>query len=191
MRFFYLIFEWYGTYNDVIKDHPYRFRWYVRWRCTEKITFNLSFAGKNNSSFSDSQEIISHGWPGLVSIHLEECGEVTSNGVSAFFNCKALEDLLLRHNGPGLQRNFILKAASEMPLLRKLSLDVCDASEGDFDIPDYANRYSLSTVKIARCKSQRCAFNLPAPPRRSVHVESLVLVWNCRDLTRTVVKERL
>nr|XP_029143367.1 BTB/POZ domain-containing protein FBL11 isoform X4 [Arachis hypogaea] len=140
---------------------------------------------------SDSQEIISHGWPGLVSIHLEECGEVTSNGVSAFFYCKALEDLLLRHNGHGLQRNFIFKAASEMPLLRKLSLDVCDASEGDFDIPDYANRYSLSTVKIARCKSQRCAFNLPAPPRRSVHVESLVLVWNCRDLTRTVVKERL
>ncbi|XP_072053144.1 BTB/POZ domain-containing protein FBL11 isoform X2 [Arachis hypogaea] len=88
---------------------------------------------------SDSQEIISHGWPGLVSIHLEECGEVTSNGVSAFFYCKALEDLLLRHNGHGLQRNFIFKAASEMPLLRKLSLDVCDASEGDFDIPDVSH----------------------------------------------------
>ncbi|RDY08801.1 BTB/POZ domain-containing protein FBL11, partial [Mucuna pruriens] len=128
----------------------------------------------------DSLQIISCGWPGLVSIHLEDCGEVTANGASALHDCKALEDILLRHN---------------MPLLRKLSLDICDASEGDFDIPNYADRYSLSTLKIARCKSQRCAFNLLAPApgarRRSVHVETLVLVWNSRDLIRTVVKERL
>ncbi|XP_004494153.1 BTB/POZ domain-containing protein FBL11 isoform X1 [Cicer arietinum] len=144
---------------------------------------------------SDSQQIISHAWPGLVSIHLEDCGKVTANGVSALLDCRALEDLLLRHNGPGLQRNFIFHAASKMPLLRKLSLDICDASEGDFDIPNYEDRYFLSTLKIARCKSQRCAFNLPVPPpgsrRRSVHLETLVLVWNSKNLTRTVVKERL
>ncbi|KAH1258753.1 BTB/POZ domain-containing protein FBL11 [Glycine max] len=144
----------------------------------------------------DSLQIITCGWPGLVSIHLEDCGEVTANGASALLDCKALEDILLRHNGPGLPRNFICYAASEMPLLRKLSLDICDASEGDFDIPNqYADKYFLSTLKIARCKSQRCAFNLPAPApgvhRRSVHVETLVLVWNSRDLIRTVVKERL
>ncbi|CAL5194201.1 unnamed protein product [Lathyrus oleraceus] len=144
---------------------------------------------------SDSQQIISHAWPGLVSLHLEECGEITANGVSALLDCRAIEDLLLRHNGPGLQRNFIFHAASEMPLLRKLSLDICDASEGDFDIPNYADRCFLSILKIARCKSQRCAFHLPVPSpgsrRRSVHVETLVLVWNSKNLTRTVVKERL
>ncbi|XP_039683385.1 BTB/POZ domain-containing protein FBL11 isoform X3 [Medicago truncatula] len=144
---------------------------------------------------SDSQQIISRAWPGLVSMHLEECGEITANGVSVLLNCRALEDLLLRHNGLGLQRNFILHAASELPLLRKLSLDICDAIEGGFDIPNYADRYSLSTLKIAKCKSQRCAFNVSVPPpgsrRRSVHVETLVLVWNCENLTRTVVKERL
>lgn len=148
--------------------------------------------GDNNN---DSLQIITCGWPGLVSIHLEDCGEVTANGASALLDCKALEDILLRHNGPGLPRNFICYAASEMPLLRKLSLDICDASEGDFDIPNYADKNFLSTLKIARCKSQRCAFNLPAPApgvhRRSVHVETLVLVWNSRDLIRTVVKERL
>ncbi|CAI8614818.1 unnamed protein product [Vicia faba] len=144
---------------------------------------------------SDSQHIISCAWPGLVSIHLEECGEITANGVSALLDCRALEDLLLRHNGPGLPRNFIFHATSEMPLLRKLSLDICDASEGDFDIPNYADRCFLSTLKIARCKSQRCAFHLPVPSsvsrRRSVQVETLVLVWNSKNLTRTVVKERL
>ncbi|GAU16053.1 hypothetical protein TSUD_339240 [Trifolium subterraneum] len=141
---------------------------------------------------SDSQQIISRAWPGLVSLHLEECGEITANGVSVLLDCRALEDLLLRHNGPGIQRNFISHAASEMPLLRKLSLDICDASEG-FDIPNYAaDRHFLSTLKIARCKSQRCLFNLPVPcRRRSVHVETLVLVWNSKNLTRTVVKERL
>ncbi|KAF3956764.1 hypothetical protein CMV_018147 [Castanea mollissima] len=141
---------------------------------------------------SDSQKIISHGCPGLISIHLEECGEVTANGVSSLLDCAAIEDLLLRHNGPGIQKTFIFYAASKLPMLRKISLDVCDASEGDFDIPDYAERCFLSTVKIARCKSQRCNFNLSAHTHRTpVHEETLVLVWNSKNLLRTVVKERL
>ncbi|KAJ7976081.1 BTB/POZ domain-containing protein FBL11 [Quillaja saponaria] len=142
---------------------------------------------------SDSQNIISLGWPGLVSIHLEDCGEVTANGVSSLLDCIALEDLVLRHNGGGLQRNFIFHAASKMPMLRKLSLDLCDASEGGYDIPNYVDRCSLSTLKIARCKSWKCAFNLPLleTHRSSVHRDTLVLVWNSRDLVTTVVKERL
>uniref|UniRef100_A0A2N9IEU6 BACK domain-containing protein n=1 Tax=Fagus sylvatica TaxID=28930 RepID=A0A2N9IEU6_FAGSY len=139
---------------------------------------------------SDSQKIISRGCPGLTSIHLEECGEVTANGVSSLLNCTAIEDLLLRHNGPGIQKTFIFDAALKLPMLRKVSLDVCDASEGDFDIPDYAERCFLSTVKIARCKSHRCNYNFPAN-RRTVHKETLVLVWNSKNLFRTVVKERL
>ncbi|KAK9290248.1 hypothetical protein L1049_008415 [Liquidambar formosana] len=141
----------------------------------------------------DSQQIISHGWPGLISIHLEDCGEVTANGVASLLDCKALEDLLLRHNGPGIQRNFILDAASRMPMLRKISLDLCDVSEGDLEIPDYADRYFLSIVKIARCKSQKCSLdvqNLEAR-RRPVHKETLVLAWNSKNLIKTVVKERV
>ncbi|XP_010654061.1 BTB/POZ domain-containing protein FBL11 isoform X2 [Vitis vinifera] len=148
---------------------------------------------------SDSQQIISCGWPGLTSIHLEECGEVTADGVISLFDCKALEDLLLRHNGPGIQRNFILDAASKMPMLRKVSLDLCDASEGDFDLPNYADRYSLSIVKIARCKFRKCTLELqildatrrPVHMERPVHKETLVLVWSSKNLTRTVVKERI
>ncbi|KAL0344768.1 UNVERIFIED_CONTAM: BTB/POZ domain-containing protein FBL11 [Sesamum radiatum] len=68
----------------------------------------------------EAQAIISSGWPGLTSLHLEECGEITANGVRSLLDCHALEDLILRHT---------------LPMLRKISLDVCDASEGDFDIP--------------------------------------------------------
>ncbi|XP_052175788.1 BTB/POZ domain-containing protein FBL11 isoform X2 [Diospyros lotus] len=139
---------------------------------------------------SDSQQIISSGWPGLISVHLEDCGEVTRYGVASLFECKAVEDILLRHNGPGIQRNFILDAASKMPMLRKLSLDTCDASECDFDLPDFASRYSLSMVKIARCKRPRCAFDLRKSCRAPVHRETLVLVWNSKNLTRTIIKER-
>ncbi|XP_057951547.1 BTB/POZ domain-containing protein FBL11 isoform X4 [Malania oleifera] len=141
---------------------------------------------------SDSQCIISHGWPGLISISLENCGQITANGVASLLDCKALEDLLLRHNGPGIHRNFILDAALKMPMLRKISLDLCDASEGDFELPNFADRYFLSTIKIARCK-QKCSvdpLNLE-PRRRPVHKETLVLVWNSKNLIRTVVKERV
>lgn len=140
---------------------------------------------------SDSQRIISTGWPGLILIHLEDCGEVTRNGVASLFDCKAVEDMLLRHNGPGIQRNFILDAALLMPMLRKVSLDVCDAIEGDFDLPNFADRYFLSVVKIARCKPQRCALNLQKLHTTPVHKETLVLVWDSKNLTRTVIKERV
>ncbi|KAE9455755.1 hypothetical protein C3L33_12341, partial [Rhododendron williamsianum] len=158
---------------------------------------------------SDSQRIISTGWPGLISIHLEDCGEVTRNGVASLFDCKSVEDMLLRHNGPGIQKNFILDAALLMPMLRKLSLDVCDAVEGDFDLPNlskkliqlpilaaadvfqFADRYFLSIVTIARCKPQKCALDLQKLRRTPVHKETLVLVWDSKNLTRTVIKERV
>ncbi|KAM1196846.1 hypothetical protein ACFX2I_008519 [Malus domestica] len=158
--------------------------------CTNLVELSLLGCTLLNS---ESQRIISHGWPGLVSVHLEECGQVTAKGVSSLFRCKALEDLLLRHNGPGIQKSFIFDAASKFPMLRRVSLDLCDASEGDFDIPNYADRYFLSTVKIARCKTEKCGRNVAflEARRRLVHKETLVLVWNSSTATRTVVKERL
>ncbi|GAY33217.1 hypothetical protein CUMW_006220 [Citrus unshiu] len=168
--------------------------------CSELV--ELSLVGCTLLS-SDSQLIISQGWPGLISLHLEECGGITAYGVTSLFNCIALEDLLLHvltsiadvnMQGPGIPRNFILDAASKMPMLRLVSLDLCDASDGDFEIPDYADRYSLSTVKITKCKSKNrnLCHNLSEARRQSsVHKESLVLVWNSKNLIRTVVKERL
>ncbi|PKU84509.1 BTB/POZ domain-containing protein FBL11 [Dendrobium catenatum] len=47
---------------------------------------------------SGSQEIIASGWPGLKYVHLEECGRITSQGVTFLYNCKAIEELKLRHN---------------------------------------------------------------------------------------------
>ncbi|KAL0426519.1 UNVERIFIED_CONTAM: BTB/POZ domain-containing protein FBL11 [Sesamum latifolium] len=133
---------------------------------------------------SEAQAIISSGWPGLTSLHLEECGEITANGVRSLLDCHALEDLILRHTGCGIPRNFITYAASKLPMLRKISLDVCDASEGDFDIPSFSDRYFLSTVKIARCKLQKNTLELQnsAARRSPVHKETLVLVWNSEKL---------
>ncbi|PIN16821.1 hypothetical protein CDL12_10523 [Handroanthus impetiginosus] len=142
---------------------------------------------------SEAQAIISSGWPGLTSLHLEECGEITANGVGSLLECHALEGLVLRHNGPGIPRNFIIYAASKLPMLRKISLDTCDARDGDFDIPSFADRYFLSIVKIARCKLQKSTSDMQnmEARRTPVHKETLVLVWNSEKLTRTVVKERL
>ncbi|KAJ8754075.1 hypothetical protein K2173_001973 [Erythroxylum novogranatense] len=140
----------------------------------------------------DSIDIISNGWPGLISIHLEDCGEVTANGISSLFNCRALENLLLRHNGSGLHRNLLLDAAAELPMLRQVSLDLCDASDGDFDIPEYADRCSLSIVMIARCKSKKSSnTGFAKVHRKLLHNGTLVLSWNSKNLIRTVVKERL
>ncbi|KAL0336990.1 UNVERIFIED_CONTAM: BTB/POZ domain-containing protein FBL11 [Sesamum calycinum] len=74
------------------------------------------------------------------------------------------------------------------PMLRKISLDVCDASEGDFDIPSFSDRHFLSTVKIARCKLQKNTLDLhnSAARRSPVHKETLVLVWNSEKLVRTL-----
>ncbi|KAJ0726600.1 putative chromatin remodeling & transcription regulator BTB-POZ family [Helianthus annuus] len=132
---------------------------------------------------SESQKIISRGWPCLTSVHLEECGQVTSNGVEALFDCHALEDVLLRHNGSGIQKGFIGDAVTKLPMLRKLSLDICDAKYGEFDIPELDDRHLLNHVKIARCKSR----NVGA----SVHRETLVLMWDGKQIIRTLVKERV
>ncbi|KAL6514375.1 hypothetical protein OROHE_019117 [Orobanche hederae] len=122
-----------------------------------------------------------------------ECGDITVCGVRSLLDCHALEDLSLRHTGRGIPRNFITYAASELSMLRKISLDVCDASEGDFDIPNFADRYFLGIVKVARCKLQKCALQLRNLQARitPVHKETLVLAWNSEKLVRTVVKERL
>ncbi|XP_020680076.1 BTB/POZ domain-containing protein FBL11 isoform X2 [Dendrobium catenatum] len=141
---------------------------------------------------SGSQEIIASGWPGLKYVHLEECGRITSQGVTFLYNCKAIEELKLRHNGRGLARNFMLDAASKLPLLRRLSLDLCDAVQGGFDSPSHSERFYLSTVKICRCKAQRCAFKLEKLGGfNPEHKETIVLEYTSKQLRTTVVRERI
>ncbi|CAN8316642.1 unnamed protein product [Cochlearia groenlandica] len=136
---------------------------------------------------SESQTIISTGWPGMISLHLEECGTITENGVASLYGCIALEDLLLRHNGSGIQKSFLLDAALKFPMLRLVSLDMCDAKEGNFDVPEVKDRY-LSIVKISRCKAQRCSLGRELGP---LHRETLVMFWNGHNFTKTLLKQRL
>ncbi len=42
--------------------------------------------------------------------------------------------------------SFFLSSWLQLPMLRKVSLDVCDASEGDFDIPDVSYRMTIPVV---------------------------------------------
>lgn len=142
---------------------------------------------------SDSQAIISRGWPGLVSLHLEDCGDLTAKGVASLCDCIALEDLLLRHNGCGIEKNFILDAASKLPMLRKVSVDICDATEGDFNLPDRMDRHALSIVKIARCKLQRRSLDVNGLEihKVPVHKQTLVVTRNNKHFIKTLVKQRV
>ncbi|MQL76828.1 hypothetical protein Taro_009228 [Colocasia esculenta] len=144
----------------------------------------------------DAQRIISSGWPGLTVIHMEltqrRCGLNFSilnspPTVSGFFSC-----LLECFEGRGIRRNFISDAARKLPLLRKIALDTCDACEGGFDSPSYSEKCFLSTVKIARCKSQRCSFDLQKLGNfRPMHKDTIVQVRSSKALTTTCVKERV
>ncbi|KAL9150131.1 hypothetical protein ABFS82_12G149400 [Erythranthe guttata] len=142
---------------------------------------------------SEAQAIISSGWPGLTSLHLEECGKITANGVRSLLDCHALEDLVLRHTGPGIPRNFITHATSKLPMLRKISLDICDGREADFDVPTFVDRCFLSTVMIARCtlRKNTLDFHHVEAHRTPVHKETLIMAWNSNKLVTTVVKERV
>ncbi|XP_047059594.1 BTB/POZ domain-containing protein FBL11-like [Lolium rigidum] len=143
---------------------------------------------------SSSQGIITSGWPNLTCLNLEECGQITVDGVSSIFNCKALEDVLLRHTGRGIGRTIITDAIRELPLLRQLALDLCDASEGGYDTPNNPEGKMMRSVRMSRCKSARSCFD----PRmevssssKPVHKETIVLEWTSKQLRTTVVEERL
>ncbi|VAH86151.1 unnamed protein product [Triticum turgidum subsp. durum] len=148
---------------------------------------------------SSSQEIISSGWPNLACLQLEECGQITLDGVNSILDCKALEEVLLRHTGRGIGRTIITDAIRELPLLRKLALDLCDASEGGYDTPNVPEGKMMRSVRMSRCKKSAAAGRScfgEAPPSSSnpkpvQHRETVVLEWSSRQLTTTVVEERL
>ncbi|XP_019051481.1 PREDICTED: BTB/POZ domain-containing protein FBL11 isoform X3 [Nelumbo nucifera] len=179
--------------------------------CTSLIELSLSGCTHLNS---DSQQIISYGWPGLISIHLEDCGEVTSEGVSSLFDCKAIEDLSLRHTGENRVEEKLVQVQLP-PLLDpppfhvffchhkgQLSsrvmehFDVVPPTSSDssgVDPTQYAGRFSLNTVRIAKCKQQRCSLDFQCFEncRKSVHKETIILEWNSKGLKTIIVKERV
>ncbi|XP_021312712.1 BTB/POZ domain-containing protein FBL11 isoform X2 [Sorghum bicolor] len=177
-----------------------RLHWVTPWLTNDDLTIltencdlaELSLSGCKLLD-SSSQDIISSGWPKLALLHLEECGKVTVEGVSSFFNCKALEDILLRHTGRGIGRSIIDDAIRELPLLRKLALDLCDACEEGYDSPNIAEGTMIRSVRMSRCKTMKGSC-LEVPRQgssRPVHKDTVVLEWSSRRLTTTIVKERV
>ncbi|KAI3814130.1 hypothetical protein L1987_18877 [Smallanthus sonchifolius] len=141
--------------------------------------------------------------PNLRKLRLERVAPWMSNAdlISLSQNCANLIELLLLgcrllNSGEFMGRGFwdseifIGDAATKLPMLLKLSLDICDAKARDFDIPEAKvqlvtgtcvyihvsifdvlfvfmnmpqsddDRHFLNHVKIARCKSRRCTLNL-------------------------------
>ncbi|KAL6853979.1 hypothetical protein ACP4OV_020008 [Aristida adscensionis] len=176
-----------------------RLEWVTPWITNDDLTiltenFNLVELTLSGCKLldSNSQEIISCGWPNLTLLHLEECGQITLDGVSSILDCKALEDVLLRHTGRGIGRTIIKDAIRELPLLRKLALDLCDASEEGYDTPNSQEVKMIRTVMLSRCKSLRSSLG-PHKEESSKHVhkDTVVLEWSSRKLTTTIVKERV
>ncbi|KAM0854319.1 hypothetical protein ACQ4PT_050505 [Festuca glaucescens] len=178
-----------------------RLQWVTPWMTNDDLTilthnYNLVELCLSGCKLLDSssQEIITSGWPNLTCLNLEECGQITVDGVSSIFSCKALEDVLLRHTGRGIGRTIITDAIRELPLLRQLALDLCDASEGGYDTPNNPEGKMMRSVRMSRCKSARSCFDPRVEVSSSskpVHKETIVLEWTSKQLRTTVVEERL
>ncbi|GJN16613.1 hypothetical protein PR202_gb03617 [Eleusine coracana subsp. coracana] len=151
-----------------------RLEWVIPWITNDDLTIltqncnlvELSLSGckllESSKFYSQgSQHIISSGWPNLIQLHLE---------------------------GRGIGRGIVNDAVRELSLLRKLALDLCDASEGGYDIPNNLEGSMMRTVRMSRCKSWRSSFEGSS---KLVHKDTLVLERSSRRLTTTVVKERL
>ncbi|XP_026439913.1 BTB/POZ domain-containing protein FBL11-like [Papaver somniferum] len=132
----------------------------------------------------DSQRIIACGWPCLRTLHLEECGSITSEGVSWLYTCKALEDLLLRHNGCGLLSDFIPVASSELPMLRKVALDLCDSKHYNFNIHGFARDSMVSIVTVTKCSAEACR-------GKAVHEVTMVMEYSSNGSKSTTLKGRV
>ncbi|XP_037416147.1 BTB/POZ domain-containing protein FBL11-like isoform X1 [Triticum dicoccoides] len=183
-----------------------RLQWVTPWITNDDLTIltqncNLVELLLSGCKLLDpsSQEIISSGWPNLTCLQLEECGRITVDGVSSILDCKALEDVLIRHTGRGIGRTIITDAIRELPLLRKLALDLCDASEGGYDTPNVPEGKMMRSVRMSRCKKSAAAArscfgeasSSSSNPKPVQHRETIVLEWSSRQLTTTVVEERL
>ncbi|KAJ7545186.1 hypothetical protein O6H91_09G110100 [Diphasiastrum complanatum] len=155
--------------------------------CKNVIHFSLSGCRQLTA---ESLKNISRGWCSMIKLKVEDCGGVTSQGATYLLNsCK----------GRGLPRAFISDAASLLPLLRSISLDVCDAINDGYDTPHETAWQSLCMVKFARCTLPRHSFkssrlqskDLEYMPFGYCHNSTIVLERTKCSLHTTIVKERL
>ncbi|KAJ7545131.1 hypothetical protein O6H91_09G108500 [Diphasiastrum complanatum] len=87
----------------------------------------------------------------------------------------------------------------KLPLLRSISLDVCDAINDGYDTPHETAWQSLCMVKFARCTLPRHSFkssrlqskDLEYMPFGYCHNSTIVLERTKCSLHTTIVKERL
>ncbi|CAM6113165.1 unnamed protein product [Calypogeia fissa] len=164
-------------------------------RCTRLS--HLSLVGCRALT-EESLKIIAKNWRGLTELKLEECNRITSEGADLLLqSCGALEMLTLRHNGKGIAKDFIMDAMIQFPLLRHLSLDMCDSVANGFQTPNQVKGV-LNTLLIARCKAHHTSLFGPTaaldgylPSTVQYHKDTIVTQWNVDEAKLYIVKCRL
>ncbi|KAL3689576.1 hypothetical protein R1sor_015885 [Riccia sorocarpa] len=132
----------------------------------------------------------------LTELRLEECGGLTTNGGACVLkSCKALERLILRHNGKGLEEDFVMKATHELLHLWYLSLDFCDSVSDRFETPEVVPlEDSLSTVLLSRCHVPESGLVGPVMSDGNAkrnHKDTIVLRWTRDRIHACTIKRRV
>ncbi|KAL2631684.1 hypothetical protein R1flu_016370 [Riccia fluitans] len=163
-------------------------------RCCTKLS-SFSLVGCKYLT-SRSLVSISQHMRALTELRLEECGNLTANGGACVLeSCKALERLILRHNGKGVEEAFVMKAKMELPHLWYLSLDVCDSVSDCFETPGKVHlEDSLSTVLLSRCKRLEGGFLGPVMSdgkSKRYHKDTIVLRWTRDRIHSCTISRRI
>ncbi|CAD6234583.1 unnamed protein product [Miscanthus lutarioriparius] len=153
--------------------------WVTPWLTNDDLTIltencnlaELSLSGCKHLD-SNSQDIISSGWPNLALLHLEECGKITVEGFLLFSVVK-----LWKTSYYGTRYHYCGS------WLWIYAMPVKKNAEGKM----------IRSVRMSRCKTMKgsCLEVARQGSSRPVHKDTVVLEWSSRRLTTTIVKERV
>ncbi|KAI5066163.1 hypothetical protein GOP47_0018787 [Adiantum capillus-veneris] len=121
-------------------------------------------------------------WQGVTNFVLKECGTMTLDGGCCLFVCKALQQLTLRHSGPGLSKDFAECAHVE------LCLDICDSKDGGFNSIKADKKRSLVLLRFTRCTTLRNGF---MGFTRQHYKDSVFIQWLDNQERSVVINEGL
>ncbi|CAI5537557.1 unnamed protein product [Closterium sp. Naga37s-1] len=106
----------------------------------------------------DAPLILASSFPALTSLTLTECPNLFSvHAPASLVALSALSSLHLRHTGKQAPSDFIQHAASRLPALQHLTLDLCDALSSSFHVPQEGRAEmhvmgdSLLVVRLFKC----------------------------------------
>ncbi|CAI5473446.1 unnamed protein product [Closterium sp. Yama58-4] len=106
----------------------------------------------------DAPLILANSFPALTSLTLTECSNLFSvHAPASLLALSALSALHLRHTGKQAPPDFIQQAASRLPALQHLTLDLCDALTSSFHVPQEGREEmhvmgdSLLVVQLFKC----------------------------------------